>query len=331
MKVGTICYATSRGLGHLARDFYVNGVVTDFMVMLHPDVPANKDWYPNAPTVDKKNPDLTVMKAFCAGMDAMLFFETPFEWSLLNYCRSIGVRTYLITMYECTPRDHGRPHKYLCPSLLDVDYFNGELVTLPVDREWKLKEHAEVFVHNGGYLGEPGSDGVMREGTETVIRAMSYVKSPLKLLIRTQEEVAPNLQKIMARDKRIEYMLGTVPYDDLYSTADVSIGAQKWNGCSLPLQEAFASGVLVINTDRYPMNRWLPREALVKPSQTVKHTIGRCMEFDESIVNPLWLAAKMDEWYGKNITQQSLAGKAWADRNSWAALKPHYQSILGSV
>lgn len=330
MKVGTICYATSRGLGHLARDFYLNGIVTDFMVMENPDVPTNKEWYPTSPVVDKRAPDLTAMKAFCASVDAMLFFETPFEWSLLNYCKAIGVRTYLITMYECTPRDHPKPYKYLCPSLLDVDYFGGELIILPVNYNWRLRKTAEVFVHNGGYLGVQGSDGILREGTEIVIRAMAYVKSPLKLIVRSQEEVSSNLQKIMARDKRIEYVLGTVPYDILYATADVAVGAQKWNGCSLPLQEAFASGALVINTDRYPVNRWLPREALVAPSRTVKHCLGRCLEFDESIVNPTWLADKIDRWYGRDITQQSLAGKAWAQENSWAVLKPHYQRILQS-
>ena len=35
---------------------------------------------------------------------------------------------------------------------------------------------------------------------------------------------------------------------------------EKFNGLSLPLQEARAAGMLVLATDRFPMNTWLPRE-----------------------------------------------------------------------
>jgi hypothetical protein len=266
----------------------------------------------------------------------MLFFETPFYWPVFDYCREIGVRTYLCTMYECTPIVRPfHPHKYLCPSLLDVDYFRShphELVQLPVDSRvrWRLREKAEHFVHNGGYLGMRGKDGVMREGTETVIRAMQYVKSPIQLTIRVQENVSQELQGICGTDARITYVPENVEYGDLYGVGDVAVGAQKWNGCSLPLQEAYASGLLVINTDRYPMNTWLPPEPLVRADRKIENSSigGPYMKFTECCIDPIVLAAKMDEWYGRDCANYSLAGKAWAYTNSWELLRPVWKELL---
>ncbi len=335
MRVGTISYATSRGLGHLARDFYRHGVITDVMVVEHPGVPTNRDWYPGAPMTPLRRPDVARMAEFCRGKDAMLFFETPFVWSILNHCRGIGVRTYLVTMYECTPVARTHPHKYLCPSPLDVDYFrewNHAQVRLPVEYPWRLRTRAEHFVHNGGYLGVRARGGVQREGTTTLIEAMRYVKSPLKLTIRVQENVGPRWIDMCKADPRVEYLPEAVPYDRLYAEGDVCVGAQRWNGCSLPLQEAYAAGMMVMNTDRYPMNTWLPQEPLVVPHSYIPGSRigGSYLPFDEADVRPQDLAEEMDYWYGKPIEEFSLRGKAWSEENGWEKLKPLWLEVLSS-
>lgn len=331
MKIGTICYATSRGLGHLAHDFYLNNVITDVCVMRHRSIPM-QDWYPGAPVVSGLTPsDVRTMRDFCRGMDAMLWFENPFDWELIPFCHSAGVRTYLVTMYECHPksRHYGRytPTRYLCPSALDMQYFpkQSTQVQLPVEYPWKLRTNAWHFVHNGGYLGIRG-----REGTTVLIEAMQYVKSLIRLTIRVQENVGEEHQRIAARDGRIEYVNHQVDYHSLYATGDVCVGAQRWNGCSLPLQEAFASGMLVMNTDRFPMNTWLPRAPLVTPDRIIPNSCisGAYLNFEESVVSPRTLAAKIDDFYGRDVTEYSLSGKAWAEQNSWSALKETWLEVL---
>jgi len=340
MRVGSICYATSRGLGHLCRDFYLHGVVTDVLVVRHPGVPTNEDWYPGAPAVPLRGIEAhrAELMEFVAGMDAMLFFETPFWWPILPFCHDNGVRTYLVTMYECYPVGSPPPTRYICPSLLDLDYFpEGVFLPLPVEYPWRLRERALHYVHNGGYLGVRG-----REGTENLINAMQYVRSPLKLTIRVQENVSPEAQRKAAYDGRIEYLPATVPYYDLYGSGDVAVGAQRWNGCSLPLQEARASGMLVMNTDRYPMNTWLPNGSgnptwfgganpLIPVGEYRKTRVAdRFPEIDEAIVSPRAIAAKMDEWFGRDISDYSRSAVEWARSISWAALAPKYLEVLAS-
>lgn len=331
MKIGTVAYSISRGLGHLAHDFYLNKVITDVCVMRHRSIPM-QDWYPGAVTVSGLTPaDRRTMRDFCRSMDAMIWFENPHDWDLIPYCRSAGVRTYVCVMHECHPksRHYGlyTPTRYLCPSALDVKYFptQSTQVQLPVEYPWKLRERACHFVHNGGYLGIRG-----REGTTILIEAMQYVKSPIRLTIRVQENVDEEHQRMMARDNRIEYINRQVEYHELYGEGDVCVGAQRWNGCSLPLQEAFASGMMVMNTDRFPMNTWLPRAPLVTPDSVIPNSCisGAYLNFDESVVSPRTLAAKIDDFYGRDITGYSLLGKRWAEQNSWSALKESWLEVL---
>ncbi len=331
MRVGTVCYATSRGLGHLAKGFYDHDLITDVCVVQHPGVPTNEDWYPNAKQVDlrKCGRDAFVsyiLQDFCVGKDAMLFFETPFDWSLMDYCREHGVRSYLVTMYECTPMSHVKPYKYLCPSKLDLEYFpEGIEVQLPVEYPWRQRTVAEHFVHNGGYLGLRG-----REGTTLLIEAMQYVKSPIRLTIRVQENVSLTYQHMAAKDKRIEYFPQAVPYHDLYGIGDVAVLPQKFNGCSLPLMEAYASGMLVMTTNRFPANTWLPNEPMI-PVAGYNRGVqvgGPYMKFDEAIIDPRTIAETIDAWYGRDIVGFSRRGEFWAMRNSWEQLRPVWKELL---
>lgn len=327
MRIGTLCYATSRGLGHLARDFHRHGLITDVCVVRHPNVPTNEDWYPGAPQVHLRTINRDTVHAFARGLDAMLFFETPFDWSLIDWCREQKIRTYLVTMHECTPKHHSKPHRYLCPSLLDMEYFpDGVFLPLPVEYPWRLRERAEVYVHNGGYLGLRG-----REGTTLLIEAMAHVKSPLKLILRCQENVRPEYQRLMARDGRIDYQPGTIPYPELYATGDVVVQPQKFNGCSLPLQEACASGMLVMTTDRFPMNTWLPKAPLIPVAKYQTARIGGpYLDFQEAQIRPEAIAATMDAWFEKDIAAFSESGREWAESMSWAALGPKWRETLAS-
>lgn len=330
MRVGTICFAIKRGLGYLAKAFYDNGVVTDPIIMHHGRIKTQYDWYPNAINITTRPFLNNEVKAKIREMDLMLFFETPFEWEIINYCRDVGVKTALMPMYECTHKGPpAKPDLFLCPSLLDMNYYpnNSVFIPIPVDPElspWRLREKAEVFIHNGGYLGIQG-----REGTLNVITAMRYVKSPLKLIVRSQERIPNSHIRMCSRDSRIEYNQETIPLTELYATADVAVGAQIWNGCSLPLQEAYASGLLVMNTDRYPVNTWLPNDPLIPVERYDRGGVGgNFNEIDVARVSPRAIAAKMDEWYGKDISFYSFLGKEWAAENSWEKLKPYYVEAL---
>ena len=101
---------------------------------------------------------------------------------------------------------------------------------------------------------------------------------------------------------------------------------EKFNGLSLPLQEAFASGMLVMAGARFPMTRWLPNEPLIPVE---KYSIQRiAVEFDCAEYSPIQIANTIDRWYNKNITEFSLLGKEFNYKNSWNNLKDTYMALM---
>ncbi len=360
MRVGTLCYATCQGLGYLAKNFVDNGVVTDPFVVLHRHHPNQLDWYPDAPQalINKLSmPEVKAqLKDFISKMDVMLFFETPFDWSLIPLCREMGVKTVVEVMHECMPESIPfQPDLWLCPSMLDFECFSGvdrdflkhalkfnpydpptgatrcAYLPVPVDWvKWRQRTKAEVFVHNAGHGGLKG-----RNGTKELLEAIPLVKSPAKFIIRTQESLR-GLNPALT-DSRVHFVGRTVPWNELYEEGDVFCFPEHFNGLSLPLQEARAAGMLVMATDRFPNNDWLPffpqdgpsSSPLIPVSGTRKNRIGPpYREFDEALIDPKDIAERIDAWYGQDIADYSLSGKQWAEENGWTILKPKYLKVL---
>lgn len=317
MNVGSIVYATEQGLGRLAKSFFDHGVIQKVLIYPHSSRTNQPDWYgEKARIYSPEN-----IEWLLSGLDAMLYFEEPFNWKIIPLARERGIKNVFMPMYECTrnPMPY-EPDLILCPSWLDYDFYqrkNSVLINVPVDVPWKQRDTAKVFVHNAGNGGLGG-----RNGTKELLQAMEYVKSPIKLIIRTQE------QNLSSDDPRVEIRRGTVPFDELYNEGDVFIFPEKFNGLSLPLQEAYASGMLVMCGKRYPMTMWLPSEPMIPVGHYTKERIS--VEFECAQYDPKDIATTIDAWYNKDITYYSLMGREWAERNSWDNLKKKYVSCFAA-
>ena len=326
MLVGAISYATHSGLGHLMRSFYNAGVVDRALVVRHPHYQNYTDWYPP----DRQFTAATSSK-FLQGLDVLLLFENAFLWGVVANAQKMGVKVVLIPNYEYTPNPiPGPPDLVLCGSLLDVDYYYQQYRTtflpIPVDIDrfpWRLRSKAHVFVHNAGH-GQRG----FAKGTPQIIEAMEYVQSPVHLIVRGQpgEQRIRELFEAQKTNARVDLRFGEFDDDELYAEGDVFINAEQYNGMSLPLQEAYASGMLVMTTDRYPTNTWLPCEPLIPVNHYEKDRI--CVEFDRAIVDPHAIAETIDDWYGRDIEELSLQGRRWAEEHSWESLKPKYLEVF---
>lgn len=354
MKVGSLVYATDQGLGILARAFHTHGVVTHPMVIRHGRHPTHDGWYPGAPQVTdlRRRAQRQLMREFCLSCDVMLFFETPFDFELIPHCRRAGVKTALMPMYECGHQQlrspDYKPDLFINPSLLDQQYYpEGVHLPVPVEVPWRRRERAEVFVHNAGHGGLKG-----RNGTAEVMEAMEHIRSPAKILIRSQDTLYRTAnyrqhaqltnpltrrgQKIdyddenaPRREKMCEMRVGTAPYESLWDEGQVFLFPEAFNGLSLPLQEARAAGMLVMAGDRFPMNTWLPREPLIPVAGTTRERVGPPYnEYDRAVYDPAAIAAKVDEWYGRDISAYSEAGREWAEEHSWERLGPRYREVL---
>lgn len=310
MSVGAIVLATEQGLGYMALDFYKHGIIDKVYIHEHSTRKNHRDWYSRESIVSS-------VDELIEQCDVLLFIETPFYPKVFKEAKAKGKKTVVIPMYECSPAVVKEADLILCPSLLDLDYFpQGKLVTVPVDLDKlkpRIRTKAEVFVHNAGNGGLGG-----RNGTKELLEAMQYVKSPIKLVLRSQVPIkVPN-------DPRIDYREGT--FENIWEEGDVFVFPEKFNGLSLPVQEAFASGMMVMNTDRHPFNKWLPTDCLLPVDKYRRERIA--VEFDMAELSPVSIAQQIDFWYGKDITNHSSLGITWGQDNNWKKWKEKYEEYL---
>lgn len=337
MRVGCVGYACEQGLGRLAKSFFDAGVVMEMMIFQHPGGRQTyAGWYPPGTPVLARRPfQGPEVDAFLKRVDVVLFFESPFCWRFVDRCREVGVKTALVPMLEWFPENPpAKFDRYLCPSLLDLDYFSAmglpcEFIPVPVDPStWRQRTEAVRFLHNAGHIGSRN-----HKGTEEVLATMQHVKSPIHLTVRGQHtsglrrlvEAAPWVKD----DPRVTIEYGEKAYETLFDGHDVYLAPEKYNGLSLPLQEACAAGLLVMASDRYPANTWLPIGPLITVSDFRKARVaGGYLLIDEAIIEPRLMALAIDEWYGGDISAWSFAGRNWANRHSWDALKQDWLNAI---
>jgi len=307
-RKGIILYATEQGLGRQARSFVENGLVQEVFIYKHSRYVNHEEWYPNH-TKD--------FDEFLSKIDELWMIETPFDWKYFLKAREKGIRTVLFLMYECSRLPY-IPDVLVGGSIMEKIHFGEDVkvVNVPAPKEikWRLREKAQVFIHNAGHGGLGG-----RNGTKELIEAMKYVKSPIKLIIRSQIPITCN-------DPRVEVRIGDFPYETMFDEGDVFIYPDKFGGSCLPIQEAFSAGMAVMASNRLPLNTWLPKEILIPIKGYKKERITE-KEFDSAIVDPRDIANSIEMCYNTDITRYSLAGKKWAEDNSWSVLKPIYEAL----
>jgi len=338
MRVGMVCYATEQGLGYLAKSFYDAGVVDSVLIFAYPrNAKKNHtEWYPpETPLVAKRPFKGEKVDRFIKNVDVVLFFESPFDWEFPQRCREVGVKTVMIPMYEWWPEKPKHVFDAMfSPSELDKDYFtDSTYIPIPVDGQyWKQRTTATRFVHNGGGIGARE-----HKGTRQLLEATKLIKSKAEIVVRAQSKsildgMVREVFRATPPPRNLTVEGGSVEYQDLWNGFDVLVAPEKFNGISLPLSEAYAAGMLVMTTDRYPVNEWLPKEPLIPVYETHKARVANgYLEIDESTVSSVAIANKIDEWYGRDITDLSRSGKYWAEEMSWNVLKPVYLERLERV
>lgn len=346
MKIGSIVLSTHQGLGVLAKSFYDSGLIQEVLIKEHGTLENHPEWFSNSPYIGNPNdpfiqttlPRLDErykITNFLSKIDVLLIFEIPFYFSLegengemLGYdimkeAQQLGVKTVLMPMYECTPYPLSAD-LYLCPSQLDYDVYkemypqaNIQKVTVPVDTKWSQRKKAKVFVFNAGNGGTND-----RNGVREVISSLPHIKSPIELIFRSQKPLDNDIN-----DNRVRKQIGTLKYEDLYKEGDVFLFPEKFNGLSLPLQEAYSSGMLVMTTHRHPNTEWLPSDPLIPVKGYTEDRIVN-VPFKRAEISPIDIANTIDSWYNKDITELSIMGKKWGEAHSWDKMLPEYLKII---
>lgn len=321
MIIGSIGYSTYQGLGLLLKDFYDNGIVQVVYNYLHPSRDSYPSWYGNNYVCELNYYDEKQVLKFLKEIDILFILETPFRWEIVDIAKRMGIKFVMMPMHECTPQILPIiPDGIINPSHLDQEnYPLGTYIPVPIPSRvvWHQRTKIQTYVHNAGHLGMRG-----RNGTKELLEAVKLSEKPYKLLVRGQEELARIAHTF--KDPRVVFEVGTLPFDKLWSTGDAFIFPERFNGLSLPLQEARAAGMYVMCQDRFPMNEWLPIEGLIPVGYERVDRIGDGCPYIDSIPSPEYIAKKLDACYGRDITQYSYNGKVWAERTSWSVLRPVY-------
>lgn len=345
MNIGTIAYTTNSGLGILVKSFFDHGIITRILSIRHPRYDNTRIRYPEGSVFSAYS--TKEVDRFLDGLDILLVLENTFgHWSTVKWALAKGTKFVLIPMYEYTPfplpDQIPDPGLILCPSLLDLDCYRklypdvpSVFVPVPVDTgkfPWRMREEATTFVHNAGHGGKD-----FRNGTDLVLEAIRLVKSPASFVIRGQPDsgkvssLLSKARKDFRKDPRVSFQLQELPDPaDLYHQGEVFLFPERFNGLSLPLQEAYASGMVAMCGARYPMHTWLPREPMI-PIASYSTKKVQDIEFQCANYTPEDIARTVDTWYGKDVRNYSVAGRNWGRNNSWDMLRSHYVQLFSDV
>lgn len=348
-RVSAIVRADASGLGTLSRMLSEHlGFYKTVSIARHKGG-AWHEWYGENNRIAPDNgmtPELVAW--LCEGADVLLSFECWYGDFVPAMAKRLGVKTALMPMYECCPQTGSGLESTdlaICPSKLDLYEMSDNtpglskaakvFIPVPCDTkriEFKQRERALTFVHNAGHGGLGG-----RNSTREVIEAWQYVVSPARLKVRMQPGISvdvpiPNDPRISAVESNPEN------YWELFSEGDVLLHPHKWDGLSLPIQEALTAGMPVMTTDYWPFcdepsgeerQGWLPEsiQDICIPPQTVTKT-RICRQIDVFNPHPKAIAAQIDRLYGENIEEMSDDARSCAFVWSLENLLPVYRQTF---
>lgn len=329
-KIGLIARADNSGLGTLSREFFDNLPVYKTLIVNNGVYAIFPDRFKNYKVTGRDLGEKEV-EWFLDGLDTLLTFETSYNPNLFRKANKKGIKTVLIPMYECTPslETIGFPNILLCPSKLDFQFYKKyrgktevKYLPIPVNRKrlpFRERRIAHTFLHNAGHGGL-----TIRNGTNELLAAIPMIKSDVKILINSQRHISYSHPKLELRIGNFEN------YWDIWDKGDVFIFPHKFDGLSLPIQEALSVGMPVLTTAIFPFTTWLPKEWMFPPDEMISVRVSNTVrEFiDYAVVRPETIAAKIDEYANKDISRDSQRAGNMAELISWKNLYNKYLDIL---
>ncbi len=336
VRIGIVTRCDQTGLGIQGKEFFDNIPCKALVIDVSPisQSKQNLDWYPNQMVYRLSKlgqgtiPEGLIIE-FIKDIDVLITFENPYDYNIFDICRKHGVKTILQLNYEFLeyPSNLPSPDLFLAPSLWHYDDIPNPkwCLEVPVNLNHftPIKKH-NTFVHIVGKTAVYN-----RNGTDTVMKCLRYVKSPIKLVIRSQQridfaqmangDIPYNVSLIISHENRPNY------YDNY--DGGVLIMPRKYGGLSLVYNEAIAAEMPIISTDISPNNIWMPKEWLVPATKKLTFKCKQQVDVYEADLEAL--AAKVDEYCDKVFYEKQVSVASDIKRTiSWDKLKPDYYRLF---
>lgn len=336
VRIGIIARCDNGGLGIMAFDFFRNVMVEKVLVISssYENYHDRFDGYVGTRPIicSRGMPALDEIDDFLEGMDVVVAFETPYNWNIFARAKERGIKTVLIPMYEWTPENDQipvMPDLFLCPSELDYREMPEpkKFLPTPINRAiipYKRRSAAKTFLFHNGHGGFGG-----RNALDVLMQAIPLVKSDVEFIIRSQVPFQP------INDTRIIAQQGEVNYEDLWKEGDIYLHLHRWDGLSLPLNEAMAAGIPVIAPDFFPHNAFLPKELLVPIEATARGSLTEgYRKIDMYVFSPVKVAEMIDKVAAMSVDQiQQLSDEVdvQASKWSWEKLRREYLETFNTL
>lgn len=297
---------------------------------------GNKSDYEKYPCAEfcKGIPSNDFIDLWLRDIDLVFTVETPYNYYLFEKAKQRGIKSVMQYNWEFldylqTP-NLPKPDLLIAPSLWHIDDMdntdlNFKYLPVPIDRQklpYKKRGQAKTFLHIAGK-----KTFMDRNGTDLFLAAIPFVKSDVKFIVRTQQELC-NIS-----DKRVSIdTLEKENYWELYQGEDVLVMPRKYGGLCLPLNEAMSTGMIPLMTDCEPQSLFLKEESLVEPftvTDIQTRTTIQCYE-----TTPNRLAAKIDEMANlpkDKIEELSEHSNTVATMWSWDLLYDKYMETFNEV
>lgn len=349
VKLAMIVYMSDSGLGNQTKNL-ANFLKPDRLLIIDSSsFSKNKtqhpDWYRGFKDqrIVQGFPKIKDVEWLLEGMTHVFCCEDPYNYALYSEARRLGVKSICQVNFEFNKNvvdaSLPAPDVFLMPSNWMYQEMKShfkatqvEILPPPLDlslfdenRQTNLNRSGRRrFLHIVGTLASND-----RNGTLSLLSSLRLSNKDYELVITSQHELP---DYYFSHDSRVTYRIGTEPnYLDLYKDFDALILPRRYGGLCLPMNEALASGLLVLMTDRMPNNLILPQEWLIK---SVKHGFLKA-NVDLTLYHPAHsqLAMKLD-WlatidHKSLLNEKNIALKLASDSFGWKNLKDRYDNILG--
>ncbi len=244
MKLGIVCRADDRGLGMLGWAAYRNlqperALVIDMGTIARGFV-QHFDRYPGERIVTfdgHELPELEV-RAWLAGLDVVLMYETAYDWRMIRWADDMGVATIVMVMPEF--HKHGNeplpfPTQFWAPTTWRLDLLPPGTPVVPVPVEDDVfpltpagtGDRLQV-VHVAGHRAAGD-----RNGTLQLLTAAQMVRQPMDIRVLCQDERLP---QVRLRTPGVTLKMepgGVKDRRDLYAGSQLMVLPRRYGGLCL--------------------------------------------------------------------------------------------------
>lgn len=322
-----------RGIGIQTHEMYRN-LHPDYVLMVHMERTTGPTWTPDChydvitPLGDHKLPMKEVKRILlAASTDVLVTVETFYDPELIDFCREHRIKTINQMNPEFYRGRWPAPTEWWWPTAWRLEYLpQGVLMPVPVPwvkgwTSWASDGPLNVL----HVVGKPAIGD--RNGTRILAEAMRQVKEPVALTVTSQ---APSKYLAMF-DRRATVIDKSIDERrDLYDGADVLVLPRRFGGLSLPVLEAFGSGIPVIMPAAEPNLGWPIVPVEWKPGAEVTVPCGHVATVETDATD---LARVIDALakgrVGLGRWQHTV--RKWALNNTWEALGPRYMERIEAV